>query len=201
MIRRLRRSLAFLAAANLINVGCSTARYPQNAVVNAAEEAQTACKMYGEIEKEIIHGASLSGMLVFPLVMGPMIGFVLPQWLMGLKPAAENDRKRDEIFEVSLKKCLEPDSQTADLLRIAGHRYRARKDYARAEVLFRRAFDVEAAMPDEEIRARILEDYGQLLWETERRQESQETLLRAREIRRSLEQKKQADAKPAGEPQ
>jgi hypothetical protein len=187
----LKKLTVFFSAIILSIVGCTTPRYPHKASVTDTEETQIACETYGRMEKEIVYGDSVSGMLIGGLVVGPLILFALPQWLMGFKPAIENDKRRDEIFSAALKDCVNPNAETADLIRVAGGRYYARKDYAEAEVLYRRALAIEGKLPQEEVLARLLEDYGQLMWVTDRRVEGQEMLLRARSIRAKLDREKQ----------
>ena len=46
-----------------------------------------------------------------PIILGPLFGFALVPSLIGLKPAIENDKKRDKIFEEALNTCLSPNTK------------------------------------------------------------------------------------------
>ena len=190
---------AFLTSLLLLVSGCTTARYQYKTPATATEENQLACEVFAQSEAEIIRGDSVAGILVPTLLMGPLgtaiaVG-AFPRYYELLKQAHERDKQREKAYAGAMKACREPEIETADWIRVAGTRYYNRKQYADAEVLYRWALEIEAKLSHEEFLARILEDYGQLMWVTDRRVEGQQMIIRARSIRAKLDQQKQIEAK------
>jgi hypothetical protein len=199
---------------SLIVSACSTAQYRTELLTSISEADRERCEQLAQSEAGAIKddtASTATGALLASLLFakGAPFAFVLFGIPEIISEANKVSKARTEIYDQTIKECLEPTiieanfgPEEPDLARslvVLADRYKTARKYAEAEPLYRRAVAIQEKVlgPEHPDVANTLEAYASVLSRMDRQSEAEEVAARYLSIRNKHPHKQLDDHKGA----